>query len=370
MSACSGASNSNNNMSITTKPQSHDFLFGRGIEITRYCGNVYIRKLIIPRIMQYETNTRDARKRLAYRILADMNELNPPGRFLTRASSDRNSGWVEVNEERAILKICQILREESTRGVRIKKNKIIPSDSIDDQNVKHHNINSSLSTSDQSHDKSMDSENKPNINLPEKQISKPEMDFKIETKLNAAVGKDTNNSVSSDSSTISSESGSKCSTKIYSKFLEHTSSLRNGANSTPNYLSAALCSYPNAEVKDSKTVDYKQSMLKNKTNSYAVGIRTEKVSNLNINDQPNPSGETLKNTQVPEQKNGLETCIMPISYIGQAFLANDNRYEEESNTIFKELAGLHQYQQYAALYLPSIIGSLCKRINDLENEKK
>lgn len=98
-----------NNMSLISEPHCHDYLFGHGNEMSRHVGNLFVRQFIIPISMPYETNLRDARKRLAYKIYEDMYELDPPGRFLSRSPSFEEPGWIEVDEKDAIYKICRIL---------------------------------------------------------------------------------------------------------------------------------------------------------------------------------------------------------------------------------------------------------------------
>ena len=58
---------------------------------------------------------------------------------------------------------------------------------------------------------------------------------------------------------------------------------------------------------------------------------------------------------------------LALQKIGQSFVFNDVEYEEESHEAFKQLAELRQDEEHAELYLPSIIGNLCRRIHDLEN---
>merc|ERR1712232_204638 len=74
----------------------------------------------------------------------------------------------------------------------------------------------------------------------------------------------------------------------------------------------------------------------------------------------------------PEKKIPIhlhEQVIMPLSYIGKSFLHSD-ACSDESKFIFQEVADLGQRAKGdAVLYLPSIIGSLCKRVVELEQPK-
>jgi len=55
--------------------------------------------------LEYWGNTRDARKRVAYKVYAEVKGANPPSRFLIRDKQ----GWVEVTKDKTIIKISQSL---------------------------------------------------------------------------------------------------------------------------------------------------------------------------------------------------------------------------------------------------------------------
>ena len=108
--------------------------------------------------------------------------------------------------------------------------------------------------------------------------------------------------------------------------------------------------------------DCKQVMTKNDLKSHSINSFSDTMCSSNNNEELEEYGNTLKKNKKP-----TNNYMMPLSYIGQAFLANNIKYEEESNAIFKEISDLQHKEECAELYLPNIIGSLCKRINDLEN---
>jgi len=70
------------------------------------------------------------------------------------------------------------------------------------------------------------------------------------------------------------------------------------------------------------------------------------------------------------KKNGHKKFILPLSYIGQSF-ANQRLHgtldlTPESKVVFEELVDLKHKGEGAELHLPSVVGSLCQRIIDLE----
>jgi len=89
--------------SIIIEPHSHDVLFGRGNQCTQHPGNVLLRQLLLPRKNLFVSSSPDARKRLVYQVYAELRQLDPPPRFLTRQSS--SNSWIQVSEEKAIMKM-------------------------------------------------------------------------------------------------------------------------------------------------------------------------------------------------------------------------------------------------------------------------
>jgi len=71
-----------------------------------------------------------------------------------------------------------------------------------------------------------------------------------------------------------------------------------------------------------------------------------------------------------DKKNGHRKFILPISYIGQSFanhkLIGKLDLSHESKVVFEELVELKSKGEGAELHLPSVVGSLCQRIIDLE----
>lgn len=69
-------------------------------------------------------------------------------------------------------------------------------------------------------------------------------------------------------------------------------------------------------------------------------------------------------------QNSYKTFIMPLSYIGKSFsgyrLNGLHSVTDETKVVLEELIELKDKGEGAALHLPSVVGSLCQRIIDLE----
>jgi len=118
----------------------------------------------------------------------------------------------------------------------------------------------------------------------------------------------------------------------------------------------------------------KRILSKNCKRRICNDILTSKpISKQQISSQQEASGHLNKN-QVTHSERHLPYCndntkqqvIMPLSYIGQAFLKTSDRCTDESKEIFKMLADLPNQDESALLHLPSIVGSLCRHISELE----
>lgn len=69
-------------------------------------------------------------------------------------------------------------------------------------------------------------------------------------------------------------------------------------------------------------------------------------------------------------QNSYQTFIMPLSYIGKSFSGHQlnglHSVTDETKAVLEELIELKDKGEGAALHLPSVVGSLCQRIIDLE----
>ena len=99
-------------------PTKHDVLSGRGVNIAQLPGNERFRALVNSRYdpnycSQYSTTEKRA---VAREIIAHIQSLDPPGRFLRRVGRARNARglegpWEELSEMEAIKKTVQALRD-------------------------------------------------------------------------------------------------------------------------------------------------------------------------------------------------------------------------------------------------------------------
>jgi len=357
----SNSPDTHTDISIISEPHSHDVLFGRGSDVARHIGNMFLRQLIIPRKTQFQTNGRDARKRLAYRIYSEVKELDPPGRFLLRPSPSQESGWVEVTEDKAIVKICQTLRDEC-RKTRSKIKADMPASSkvLDRTNI---NFLSSLLSSNQTHTNFLalgtisKSENK----LSDNAFSKFKSNLKKRTKLNKLLNESAHDNLSSDLRLDPCDSLSKHCVNKYGKFHHHISLLRNNVISASDRLSE-------------KTNDSEHNLMRIDAKPDFICSDTDNLCTLNKNKNSKYGGRKLRTVPTSDHKANHDvhkSCIMTLSCIGRSFLGSSNEHGEETRRIFKDLAELQENDECerAALYLPCIIGCLCQRIADLENDQ-
>lgn len=98
------------------QPNPQDVLSGRGGGINSHPGNKAFRQWISERKEKYNLarNKKD-KTTVATEVVRQVQQQNPPGRFLTKDTSviGGNGGhwWIEVDETRALAKITQALRE-------------------------------------------------------------------------------------------------------------------------------------------------------------------------------------------------------------------------------------------------------------------
>jgi len=89
-------------------PHENDVLCGRGGSINSHPGNITFREWVYERKTQY--NLADSKKDktiVVNEVLDLVRSVSPPGRFLQK----HNSGWIEIDDAKAMAKISQALRE-------------------------------------------------------------------------------------------------------------------------------------------------------------------------------------------------------------------------------------------------------------------
>ncbi|KAL7471248.1 hypothetical protein ACHAXS_011555 [Conticribra weissflogii] len=97
----------------TNSPHDNDVLCGRGGCINSHPGNEQYRKFVERKKRVYLTARFKREKRLiAESIVAEVRNLDPPGRFLTKDA--RSDFWYDIGDEKARDKTSQALRENAT----------------------------------------------------------------------------------------------------------------------------------------------------------------------------------------------------------------------------------------------------------------
>lgn len=100
----------------------HDVLSGRGAFVNGHVGNARFRQHAIDRKPQFDAGNYSEKRSLATEIVGIIRSLDPPGRFLKRMAAGRpkpedgganviEGGWEELNDDRAIHKACQVMRD-------------------------------------------------------------------------------------------------------------------------------------------------------------------------------------------------------------------------------------------------------------------
>jgi hypothetical protein len=110
----------------------HDVLCGRGAFVNGHIGNARLRSLAMERKKAFDTGTYTDKRTLATEIVHAIQSLDPPGRFLRKASPDKikseegksaeektedatveliDGVWEQLNEDKAIHKACQVMRD-------------------------------------------------------------------------------------------------------------------------------------------------------------------------------------------------------------------------------------------------------------------
>lgn len=105
----------------------NDVLCGRGAFVNGHTGNLQLRTMAQERKDRFDKGGYTTKRSLALEIVTLIRNLEPPGRFLKRpdphkplvfdeasyvvAPLGEDPGWLEVDEERAIHKTCQVMRD-------------------------------------------------------------------------------------------------------------------------------------------------------------------------------------------------------------------------------------------------------------------
>jgi hypothetical protein len=118
------------------EPSHNDVFKGRGKGISSHPGNIQCRDIMNGIREQYAFATVVEKDLYAKGVLDEIQQMDPPGRFL---SHDKNTNeWVEISENAALAKIRQALREgapdllnKKNKGSRVSR----PTISMDHQEI-------------------------------------------------------------------------------------------------------------------------------------------------------------------------------------------------------------------------------------------
>lgn len=102
-------------------PHPHDVICGRGKGSYLHIGNSRFHKLVDKSKQKYLCSSKAEKTKLSRSIVAEIQSLDPPGRFIEYDVS--SATWVEVDDKRAWEKSCQALRERKPPKSSCKRDK-------------------------------------------------------------------------------------------------------------------------------------------------------------------------------------------------------------------------------------------------------
>jgi hypothetical protein len=115
------------------EPSHNDVFKGRGKGISSHPGNIQCRNIINGIREQYAFATSLIEKEIyAKRVLNEIQQMDPPGRFLSHDKSANE--WVEISGKAALAKIRQALREGAPDLLK-NKGRVTPTKSKDHQEI-------------------------------------------------------------------------------------------------------------------------------------------------------------------------------------------------------------------------------------------
>mmetsp|Transcript_16072 Transcript_16072/g.20002 ORF Transcript_16072/g.20002 Transcript_16072/m.20002 type:complete len:405 (-) Transcript_16072:235-1449(-) len=96
-------------LELILEPHPNDVLCGRGNHANNHIGNEYFRSLIKQNESEYARAPKKAKKLYARKIVDNIRQRNPPGRFLKQDAE--NNGWYDIGDKQSLNKTRQALRE-------------------------------------------------------------------------------------------------------------------------------------------------------------------------------------------------------------------------------------------------------------------
>lgn len=159
----------------------HDILCGRGAFVNGHIGNQRLRRLAQERKKAFDVGNYTEKRSLANEIVTLIKALDPPGRFLRKGTKttdedlfkketkeelkkrEQESEWEELNDEKAIHKACQVMRDidrpdrkdREERRLR-KKQKIVEKVKPEDDKTKDQAVSEAVAATEEALDKALD----------------------------------------------------------------------------------------------------------------------------------------------------------------------------------------------------------------------
>ena len=295
------------------------------------------------------------RRKVAYKVFEEIQNLNPPGRFLML--KDRE--WLECDGTKTISKISQALRELESNG---------PVDEGTLQNNYSNALPPNARTETPNYSSTL------NPGLPPVDESSGDI-LNVDSRiidLNTTINRihiisQSRNNTCAGENAVNSSLSAQTDTSLNK--LNHESLESKRSNSD-----GVVQSAPN----DNRSSKFNEDVLHLKEiNKSPKALSPQDVSQqlkVSTDNQHNESTRKRLPTQNPKQSSSKsqkrlpdhhQQVIMPLSYIGRSFATSV--CSDESKYIFQEIADLGQCED-ALLYLPSVMASLCKRVVDLQDQ--
>ena len=97
------------------RPGTNDILCGRGKFAMSWDGNLFLKAVIDKKRLEYwSADKNEIKREVAISVLKVIKSLSPPGRFLQIVGNE----WKEIDNERALKKVRQALRENQHRPIK------------------------------------------------------------------------------------------------------------------------------------------------------------------------------------------------------------------------------------------------------------
>lgn len=324
---------------------------------------------------------------------SQMKLLNDLKKAQISNNSDRNQGMRRSSEDKATLELLQ--RYQNLNGKRIEAN-----------GVKSSSIDKNLSTQITSRNKAEEYNTMHNHQMISNQMAMMQ-EPNIRPNISASNGHLPNRVLDSTGKVDFTSSQAKPDEKQQPPKQSSSSSLEQKEQKSDNKktLSAKRqkVSLPKIDNDELSVHSNQQSVYSTQRSVYSNATRNSIYSNASKRKQGAKAKSEVKTLTLDESSKASKKCqgskrpkssnnsdsiketksarkdsdhhhhqqvIMPLSYIGHSFM-NSPDCSTDSKSVFEEIAFLGQRtNENALLYLPSIIGSLCKRVMELEDNTK